>query len=303
MSNPVGPSARSSLSPLSRPSGALAMVAIDQRESLRGMFAEARGGGAIDDATLVGFKDAIAETLAPLASAMLFDRLFARSAFQIAGRIAPSCGRIMAADSLIQVPGQPVETTEIDEAVSAEAERKAGAVALKLLVIWKADASRSRNLDIARRFMAMSRKAGLIGIVEAVVRPSEGHSREALILDAARALAAIEPDLYKCEVPFQGKESNAAIAETCAEISATSPCPWVVLSQGVPVEKFANAVEIACQNGAAGFLAGRAIWADTVREPDYAAAIRTRSVARLKDLIAIVDETVPGDAKGVRARP
>ena len=76
-----------------------------------------------------------------------------------------------------------------------------------------------------------------------------------------------------------------------------------MLSQGVPVDKFANAVEIACRNGASGFLAGRAIWADTVREPDYAAAIRTRSVARLKDLIAIVDATVPGDAKGVRTKP
>jgi len=278
------------------------MVAIDQRESLRGMFAEARGG-AIDDATLVRFKEAIAETLAPLASAMLFDRLFARPAFELAGRLAPACGRIMAADTLIQVPGQPVESTEVDEAVSGEAERKAGAVALKLLLIWRPDASRARNLDVARRFMAMSRKAGLIGIVEAVVRPTDTVSREALILDAARELAAVEPDLYKCEVPFQGKESNAAIAEACAQISAASPCPWVVLSQGVPAEKFANAVEIACRNGASGFLAGRAIWADTVREPDYAAAIRTRSVARLKDLVAIVDASVPSGAKGPVASP
>src|SRR5690606_18394920 len=65
----------SPLSRLARPAGALAMVAIDQRESLRGMFAEARGG-AIPDETLVAFKQAVTETLAPLASAMLFDRIF-----------------------------------------------------------------------------------------------------------------------------------------------------------------------------------------------------------------------------------
>ena len=67
------------LARLARPSGALAMVAIDQRESLRGMFA-AVTGGAVDDGTLIRFKETVTEILAPLASAMLFDRLFARAA-------------------------------------------------------------------------------------------------------------------------------------------------------------------------------------------------------------------------------
>jgi sulfofructosephosphate aldolase len=293
-------SATTSLGRLARPSGALAMVAIDQRESLRGMFAEARGGAIADD-TLVRFKESVAEALAPLASAMLFDRIFGRPAFDLAGRVAPSCARIMAADALSQAAGKPVEETDIDTAISPEAERAAGAAALKLLLIWRPGETRARNLDIARRFMEMSRRAGLLGIVEAVVRPAGDATRESLIVDAARALAAVKPDLYKCEVPFQGNESDAAIGEVCAEISATSPCPWVVLSQGVPTDRFANAVAVACRNGASGFLAGRAVWADTVREPDYAAAIRRISVARLKDLVAIVDANVrrqEADAKG-----
>ena len=151
--------------------------------------------------------------------------------------------------------------------------------------------------------MEMSRRTGLIGIVEAVVRPTDGASRESLILDAARELAAAKPDLYKCEVPFQGRESDAAMAEVCGQISAISPCPWVVLSQGVPAEKFANAVAIACRNGASGFLAGRAIWADTIRQSDYAAAIRTDSVARLNELVAIVDRSVrPGPKSAANPR-
>jgi sulfofructosephosphate aldolase len=291
------------LAGLARPSGALAMVAIDQRESLRGMFAEARGGAIADD-TLVRFKEAVTEALAPIASAMLFDRHFGLSSFDLAGRIAPGCGRMMAADALTQPAGQPVEDTDIDEAVSPEAARDRGALALKLLLIWRPDATRSRNVDIARRFMEMSRRAGLLGIVEAVVRPTEAASRETLILDAARELAAVKPDLYKCEVPFQGKEGDSAIAEVCAEIDAISPCPWVVLSQGVPAERFPNAVAIACANGASGFLAGRAVWADTIREDDYAAAIRSMSVARLRELIAIVDAGVGGrrEGKGSAAR-
>ena len=281
----------SPLGKLARPSGALAMVAIDQRESLRGMFVEARGGTIPDD-TLVRFKEAVTETLAPIASAMLFDRIFGMSSFDLAGRVAPGCGRMIAADALTQVAGHPVEDTDIDAEVSPEAMRERGAVALKLLLIWRPDDTRARNVETARRFMAMSRKAGILGIVEPVVRPSDQASREALILDAARQLTPVGPDLYKCEVPFQGKESNAAIGEVCEQISGILPCPWVVLSQGVPAEKFANAVEVACSKGASGFLAGRAIWADTVRADDYAAAIREMSVARLRDLIAIVDAGV-----------
>ena len=293
---PMDGLATSTIAKLARPSGALAMVAIDQRESLRAMFAEVRGG-AISDETLVRFKEAVTETLAPLASAMLFDRHFGLSSFDLAGRIAPGCGRMMAADALTQALGHPVEDTDIDEAVIPDEARARGAVALKLLLIWRPDATRSRNVDIARRFMERSRQAGLLGIVEAVVRPTESASREALIVDAARELAAVGPDLYKCEVPFHGKESDAALADTCAEIASVTAGPWVVLSQGVPADRFARSVEIACSRGASGFLAGRAIWADTIRNDDYAAQIRSTSVARLRDLIAIVDAAM-ADGKG-----
>jgi sulfofructosephosphate aldolase len=75
----------------------------------------------------------------------------------------------------------------------------------------------------------------------------------------------------------------------------------------VPSERFARSVEIACSTGASGFLAGRAIWADTIRHDDYAAQIRSTSVSRLRDLIAIVDAgvkprraAVEGSAAGAR---
>ena len=51
------------------------MVAMDQRESLRTMFAAA-GAGQVDDATLVAFKTAVARALAPLASGFLIDRRY-----------------------------------------------------------------------------------------------------------------------------------------------------------------------------------------------------------------------------------
>jgi len=47
------------------------------------------------------------------------------------------------------------------------------------------------------------------------------------------------------------------------------------------------------QGGADGFLAGRAIWADTVIEPDVAIALVDRSIPRLERLRSLVDGSRP----------
>jgi sulfofructosephosphate aldolase len=286
--------ARPSLAQLARPSGAFAMVAIDQRESLRSLFTNALGTPP-EDALVVDFKLAVAERLAPFGSAMLFDQLYGMPAFEAAGRV-PSCARIVAADSLVQRPGGPVDDTDIDMHVDPPAMRAAGAVALKLLVIWRGAESADRCVDLADRFMSRCRAAGLLGIVEAVVpeahHASAGSQPEVAIVDAARRLAAVGPDLYKCQVPFHGRGSEEATTDVCQQITAALPCPWVVLSQGVAIADFAHALAVACRAGASGFLAGRGIWADAVSAGDYRAQLDDVSAPRLRHLAEIVDELV-----------
>ncbi len=277
------------LSQLAHPSGALMMVAIDQRESLRTMFAKARGG-AVDDALLTDFKVAVAELLAPHASAMLFDRHFGMPAFEAAATTAPGCGRIIAADALVQEPGGLVEGSDIDMEVDPAAAHARGAAGLKLLLIWRGPGNGEHCVDTASRFMDRCRKAGLVGIVEAIVRPQDPSGREAALIDAARHLGAVGPDLYKCEVPFAGKAGDAAVAAACEQVSSVLGCPWVVLSQGVEIPAFPRVVEIACRSGASGFLAGRAIWADTIADDDYRSRLDEISVPRLQRLVDIVEK-------------
>ena len=120
------------LDAIARPSGALAMVAMDQRESLRHMFDQA-GAGRPGDATLVDFKLAVARALSPLASGFLIDREYGVE--RAAPLLPPTCGLILAADALEQEPGGPVEETALDEAVVAPEADLHGAVAIKLLVL------------------------------------------------------------------------------------------------------------------------------------------------------------------------
>jgi sulfofructosephosphate aldolase len=112
---------------------------------------------------------------------------------------------------------------------------------------------------------------------------------EAAIREAARELSGAGQDLYKVQVPLAGTGSPAeqtAASETLAEHITG---PWVVLSQGVDRDRFADAVQAACRAGASGFLAGRALWSDVVGSEDPERLLVERALPRLERLRAIVE--------------
>jgi sulfofructosephosphate aldolase len=273
------------LADLSRPSGGLAMVAMDQRESLRTMLAE-HTDGPVADADLTRFKLAVAEELGPHASGFLIDRTFGFD--QVAGMGLP-CGLVLAADALFHSPGGgPVERTEIDGAIDPAAARDRGAHALKLLLIWRRE-DRAARLAMAEEFVRRCAGAGLVSVLEGVVKPRPGEDFDELLVEAATELGALRPTLYKGQVPRHGKGDHGEVARLCERMTAVLPVPWVVLSQGVSIADFPSAVRIACRAGASGFLAGRAVWSDTLADP--VPLLRSRAVDRLRALAEIVDDT------------
>jgi sulfofructosephosphate aldolase len=274
---------------LARPTGTFAMVAMDQRESLRTMLAE--HGHPADDAALAAFKLEVADALAPLASAFLIDRHHAYDTLVRERPLPPGCGMILAVDALSQPPGGAVEDTAIDEDADLERAAKDGVVALKLLVIWKRDGDQERRVEMAHRFVERSRAAGLLSVLEpvAVMPPGEEAGLDDAILDAAAALAPADPDLYKAQVPSRGRGEPGALVSACERLGRQIGGPWVVLSNGVEAADFPAAVEAACRGGASGMLAGRALWRDALATTDPPSAVRAESVERLRRLIGIVD--------------
>lgn len=264
------------LDALARPSGTFAMVAMDQRESLRTMLRE-HGHDATDE-RVARFKRAVARELAPHASGFLIEQEHVET-------VAPHVphGLILAVDLLDQEPGSIVEDTRLDE----EPRLEPGVVALKLLVIWRDDERRAQRVEMSRRFVALAERRGVLSVLEPVVRHDD---REWAIVEAARELGATQPSLYKCQVPLEGRGDPAEITRHAREIDAAVGGPWVVLSQGVAPDDFPAAVEAACRGGASGFLAGRALWTATLPAPDPTALLREISVPRLQQLAAIVDE-------------
>ena len=263
------------LDAIARPSGTFAMVAMDQRESLRTMLRE--HGHDADDARVARFKEAVARELAPYASGFLIE------ADHLA-TVAPHVpqGLILAVDVLDQAEGAAVEDTSLDESPPDDA----SVVALKLLVIWRDDDRRTERVELARRFVELAGSRGLLSVLEPVVRHEQ---REWAIVEAARELGALRPSLYKCQVPLEGRETPDALARHAREIDAALPVPWVVLSQGVAADDFPGAVAACCRGGASGFLAGRALWTAALAGDDPTEILRGRSVPRLRELAEIVD--------------
>jgi sulfofructosephosphate aldolase len=274
------------LDAIARPSGTFAMVAMDQRESLRTMFAEA-GAGRPDDGAMTAFKLAVAKALGPLASGFLIDRRFGFDRIR-AGRLPPGCGLIVAVDRLTQEPGQPVEETDLDETGFD----LTGVQAIKLLLLWRRDARRTERVELARRFIALAADRGVLSVLEPVVRPAPGEvdwDEDRAIVEAARELSPLRPSLYKAQVPRRGRGTPDELRRASAALGAAITGPWVVLSQGVDRDDFLGAVRAAGQGGASGFLAGRALWSDVVGRPDVDHALAEVSVPRLRRLISVVD--------------
>lgn len=279
---------------LARPSGALAMLALDQRESLRTMLRDASGAEPTARA-VAAFKVDAARALTPHASAVLLDVETGLGPVLEAGAIAPGCGLIVAADRLTQAVGGPVESTETDEDLLADDGVAAVADAYKLLVIWRpereAAAARERTV---RAFLDGCRRRGRPGIVEAIVRapggPLSPEQHVTLVLEAAAELGALGPDVYKAEVPTLGGSDDATITAAAGLLTDVLSCPWVVLSNGTPAGRFADAAVAACRGGASGFLAGRAIWQASIGAPDVRADLEAAAADRLRALAARIDE-------------
>lgn len=258
------------------------------------MFPRDAVGLAANDDALRHFKQLAIEVLTPYASAVLLDRPYAINGTRPPG-VAEHCGLIVAVDVLHQTTGQAIADVSFDELVTVDLLHAVGADAIKLLVLWRRSTGRPERAQLVRRAVELATAAGVASLVEGIVAPDHGRSwssdaeRHEAILSCAAELTEFGPDIYKAQVPGYVRGDVSRVAEQSSQMTDIVGRDWVVLSNGVDKDMFAAAVIEACRGGASGFLAGRAIWADTVTEGDIRSALSSRSVDRLTRLTAIVD--------------
>jgi tagatose-1,6-bisphosphate aldolase len=124
-------------------------------------------------------------------------------------------------------------------------------------------------------------------------RPLPSHEHRRVVLEAARTLVPLGVDILKSEFPIDvfHETDEGPWREACQELTAASQVPWVLLSGGVSHELFLRQATIACETGASGIMAGRAIWNEAVTTDRFVRTefLRTQGSERLRRLRAMAD--------------
>ncbi|MFC1960291.1 tagatose 1,6-diphosphate aldolase [Chloroflexota bacterium] len=119
-------------------------------------------------------------------------------------------------------------------------------------------------------------------------------TRCAVVRETARRLSQTGADVLKLEFPLDAAFNTdlAAWRSACAAISEVCTIPWVLLSAGVDFVTFEQQTRIACEAGASGFLAGRAIWKECagMSPADRAHFLATTAKDRTERLVAIAEQ-------------
>jgi sulfofructosephosphate aldolase len=283
-----------SLDDIAAAGGTFAIIAMDQRNTLRRMFTAVGREGT--DQELRDAKADVARALTPLASGLLSDPTYGVPAITEAGALAAECGLLVAAEPAQRQTYNGEPRTHRDPALDAQWVLDQGGDALKFFVQLRADRPApgpgepdlvTETLDVCQEVIDDCRATGVPVVIENLVyslpgQELTGREREDAIIEAARALNHLDIDLLKLEYPGS--------ASGCRRLASVLDRPWAVLSAGVPFAEFSQVIRTAFDDGgASGFIAGRSVWREAVALDGDERADFLSDVARprLEELTAV----------------
>ncbi len=299
MTIPLEPGRFRGIKAASTSSHAFAILAFDQRNNYRRLLP---AGSTFQDAAAIKRETAVA--LSPYASAVLLDATYGLDA---AMHMSGHCGLIMALEESGYSGDDTYRRTEFDPDWTVAKVKSVGAVAVKLLIYYHPDSGalademdalvRSVAAECHRQDIPLFLEPLSYSMDAAVPRSSAAFAaqRPRLVRETAARLSRLGADVLKLEFPVDAHFNTdpGDWAEACAAVSAASAVPWALLSAGVDFEVFEEQVRVACQQGASGFIGGRAIWKEcvTMAAPERQKFLAGRATERLQRLIAIADQT------------
>ncbi|MFC1927085.1 tagatose 1,6-diphosphate aldolase [Chloroflexota bacterium] len=284
--------------------GMLTMCAIDHRGALKRSLNE-RDPDAVGYQDMVDFKLDLCQSIAPFASAVLLDPEYGAAQAIAAGAMPASRGLLVSLEESGYTGHATARITKLLPGWSVKKVKKMGASAVKLLIYFRPDLKdvASKQLDLVARLADQCIEEDIPFLVEPVSYPVEENSTSAkkfaeikpgLVMQTARLITALPIDVLKAEFPADIKfeQDEGRLLKLCEELDQASRLPWVLLSAGVDFDSFKRQVEIACEAGASGFLAGRALWQEGAQIPsreERMSFFQNTAAPRLKELAEIAD--------------
>jgi tagatose-1,6-bisphosphate aldolase len=243
----------------------------------------------------------VTASLADLATAVLLDPEVSAAQAVAAGVIPNHTGLVVAVEATGYGGAATARQSQILPGWSVEKAKRMGASMVKLLVYYHPDSPLASEIEAFVRQVADECTRLDLGLMleplsYSLVADKKLSSTEKryVVIETARRLVLPGVDVLKAEFPLDVTEETdeKVWAEACAEVSAASPAPWIVLSAAVDYETYLRQVEVACRAGASGSAVGRAVWHEAVQlsGPERLDFLRTTGRERLVRLTALCSE-------------
>ena len=247
--------------------GTFTCLALDHRQNLRKANPAYQ-----DDAELSRFKLDIVAELAPYATAILLDPEVSAAQAIAAGKLPGDKAFVVAVESTGYAGDVTARRARIIPGWSVEKAKRMGAGMIKLLVYYHPDSPTAAEAeDFTVKIAADCLKYDLGLMLEPLSYPLTearltSDEKRYVVVETARRLTPISGiDVLKAELPLDSADNDPArLAAACAEVSAASLTPWILLSAAVSFETYQRQIIAACQAGASGIAVGRAVWQEAV---------------------------------------
>jgi tagatose 1,6-diphosphate aldolase len=282
--------------------GVFTVVAFDHRDSLVAALSKTLGADQPGWEMVARIKQQIARALGPHASGVLLDPQYSAGPVIAGGALPGRVGFAVACEESGYSDTAAGRVTTLLDDWSVAAIKRLGGAAVKLLLYYHPDSPAAESQETVVRQVAAECETHEIPLmlepicypIEPGLKKSEAAfaaQRPELVLESARRLVPLGVDILKAEFPTDAKyeTDEAKMYDYCRRLSEISAgIPWVLLSAGVDFPTFQRQVEIACEAGASGFVAGRAIWKEALETADEVARDRflnTIAVSRVRVLV------------------
>lgn len=292
------------LAATSTPGGAFTILAFDHRQSFVKLL-NPISPESVSYPEVVAAKSDVLQILASHASAVLLDPVYGAAQTIANGSLPGRVGLLVALEETGYEGPETARVSRVLDSWSVAKSKRMGADAVKFLVHYHpgAGALAERMEILVDEVIRACRAADLTLYLEPVtysLDPANDKNsaafaagRPGIILEIARRLGGLEPDVLKLEFPVDAKfdRDENSWRQACEAVSQAAPCPWAVLSAGVDYEVFARQIEVACRAGASGYIAGRSLWQEGIPLPPEKrrAWLEEVAAARLDHLVQIAD--------------
>lgn len=277
------------------------ILALDHRNNLRKALNPADPEKvSIED--MVKFKSSVVKNIAPVSSAVLLDPQWSAAQCIENGSLPGNVGLICAVEETGYTGDPNARKSQILPGWSIQKAKRLGASAVKLLVYYHPKSETAREIeDLICQIAEDCEKAEMALFLEplsySLIQGGKLTSSEkrSVVIETARRLSILGADVMKLEFPLDvSSDPDERIwVAACKELDQASVLPWVLLSASVDYDTYCRQVKIACEAGASGVAAGRAVWKESVTKTGHEQTefLSNTAQERMQNLTDICNQT------------